>query len=119
MDLFVKHQCLCNDRGDPPDRAFLSYAYDAAHRLNDIQDSLGNTIHYTLDLMGNRMQEDTRDPQGTLRQAHARVYNGLNRLIKDIGAAGHGSPLPSLSHSCAWNRRGANSTSSRELGTLK
>jgi YD repeat-containing protein len=45
-----------------PTGAYLSYTYDAAHRLTDIQDNLGNAIHYTLDLMGNRTREDTLDP---------------------------------------------------------
>ncbi|MGH8581969.1 MAG: RHS repeat-associated core domain-containing protein, partial [Gammaproteobacteria bacterium] len=71
-----------------PDNSYLSYTYDTAHRLIDIQDNLGNAIHYSLDLMGNRTQEDLRDPQGTLKQTHRRVYNGLNRLIKAIGATG-------------------------------
>ncbi|MGH8469839.1 MAG: RHS repeat-associated core domain-containing protein [Gammaproteobacteria bacterium] len=69
-----------------PTSAYLSYTYDVAHRLTDLQDDLGNTIHYTLDAMGNRTQEDVLDPQGVLKQTHARVYNSLNRLIKTIGA---------------------------------
>jgi RHS repeat-associated protein len=71
-----------------PTGAFLNYTYDPAHRLTDIQDNLGNAIHYTLDPMGNRTKEDVLDPQGTLKQTHSRVYNSLNRLIQDIGATG-------------------------------
>jgi len=69
-----------------PDGSFLSYTYDAAHRLTDITDALGNNIHYTLDAMGNRTQEQVRDPLGTLAQTRSRVYNSLNRLFQEIGA---------------------------------
>ncbi|WP_137938465.1 DUF6531 domain-containing protein [Chitinivorax sp. B] len=49
-----------------PDQRTVSYRYDAAHRLTDIQDSLGNRIHYVLDAMGNKLQETVSDPQGSL-----------------------------------------------------
>jgi YD repeat-containing protein len=37
-----------------PDTSFVSYSYDAAHRLTAVTDGLGNHINYTLDAMGNR-----------------------------------------------------------------
>ncbi len=63
-----------------PDNAFTAYTYDAAHRLTDISDNAGNTIHYTLDNAGNKTQEDTKDVQGTLRRTLSRVYNQLGQL---------------------------------------
>ncbi|MFW9521786.1 RHS repeat protein, partial [Xanthomonas euvesicatoria pv. euvesicatoria] len=42
-----------------PDGAFTAFTYDAAHRLTDITDNAGNTVHYTLDNAGNRVKEDT------------------------------------------------------------
>jgi YD repeat-containing protein len=69
-----------------PDGSFLAYAYDAAHRLIAIQDSAGDKVAYTLDAMGNRVEEDVSDPQGTLTQTRARVYDSLNRLVQAIGA---------------------------------
>lgn len=71
-----------------PDGSFLSYTYDAAHRLTDITDSLGNLIHYGLDAMGNRTLEEVKDPLGALKQTRSREFNSLNRLWKDIGALG-------------------------------
>jgi RHS repeat-associated protein len=68
-----------------PDGSWLGYTYDAAHRLTDIADNAGNSIHYTLDAMGNRIQEDTKDPANTIRKTRARVFDALNRLQKDIG----------------------------------
>ena len=45
-----------------PDGSFLSYGYDAAHRLTSITDNLGNRIAYTLDSAGNRTLEQVFDP---------------------------------------------------------
>ena len=69
-----------------PDGSFLTYRYDAAHRVTGIQDSQGNKVAYTLDLMGNRIIEDVLDPSGALSRTKAHVYDSLNRLLQDIGA---------------------------------
>jgi YD repeat-containing protein len=69
-----------------PDGSSLAYGYDAAHRLIGIADSLGNSIAYTLDAMGNRTREDVLDPAGSLAQTRSRVFDPLNRLAQDIGA---------------------------------
>jgi RHS repeat-associated protein len=71
-----------------PDGSYLEYAYDAAHRLTDINDSEGNRIHYTLDAMGNRTAEEVYDSSNALTQTRTRVFDTLNRLHKEIGAAG-------------------------------
>ncbi|MBX3664871.1 MAG: RHS repeat protein [Burkholderiales bacterium] len=70
-----------------PDASYLQYTYDNAHRMTQIADNLGNKIVYTLDLMGNRTQEQVFDPGNTLAQTRSRVYNSLNRLVQEIGAA--------------------------------
>jgi YD repeat-containing protein len=69
-----------------PDSSFLSYAYDAAHRLTGMSDNLGNRVSYTLDAMGNRTKEEVFDPANVLAQTRSRVFNNLNRLFQDIGA---------------------------------
>lgn len=71
-----------------PDTSFLSYTYDAAHRLTALQDNLGNRIAYTLDLAGNRTQEQVFDPANQLAQTRSRVYSSLNRLFQELGAQG-------------------------------
>ncbi|WP_242629527.1 RHS repeat-associated core domain-containing protein [Xanthomonas oryzae] len=63
-----------------PDGAFTAFTYDAAHRLTDITDNAGNTVHYTLDNAGNRIKEDTSDASGTLKRTLSRVYNQLGQL---------------------------------------
>ncbi len=70
-----------------PDSSFLSFAYDDAHRLTQIQDNHGNRIVYSLDGMGNRTQEEVRDPADALVQTRSRVYSNINRLFREIGAA--------------------------------
>ncbi|ALN60824.1 Rhs family protein [Lysobacter enzymogenes] len=68
-----------------PDGDYLRYAYDDAHRLTDVFDQAGNTVHYTLDATGNRKQEDVKTVSGTLKRTMSRVYNLYNELsaIKD------------------------------------
>ena len=74
-----------------PDGSFLRYQYDTAHRLTEVVDSLGNVIQYTLDAMGNRTKEDVFDPADRLARTQQRIYDALNRLHNDIGAAGQTS----------------------------
>ncbi|MBB6367942.1 RHS repeat-associated protein [Xanthomonas sacchari] len=71
-----------------PDGAFTRFTYDAAHRLTDIADNAGNTIHYTLDNAGNRSKEDTKDASGTLKRTLSRVYNQLGQLVTQATAQG-------------------------------
>lgn len=71
-----------------PDTSYLDYTYDPARRLTQITDNLGNKIVYTLDSASNRTQEQIFDSGNALTQIRSRVYNGLNRLTQEIGAAG-------------------------------
>jgi RHS repeat-associated protein len=81
-----------------PDSSTITYRYDAAHRLTDITDGLGNHIHYTLDNMGNRTAENTYDPSSTLKRTHTRVINTLNELSQDINAAGTAAVTTTLTY---------------------
>ena len=71
-----------------PDGSFLQYTYDAAQRLTQINDAQNNRINYTLDNMGNRTVESEYDPSNVLTRTRSRVFNSLNQLWKQIGAAG-------------------------------
>ena len=68
-----------------PDGAYTGYAYDAAHRLTDISDELGNTIHYTLDNGGKRTKEETKTASAAIKRTLSRVYNLLDEVqsVKD------------------------------------
>jgi RHS repeat-associated protein len=71
-----------------PDNSTISLKYDPAHRLTDVTDNLGDTIHYTLDAVGNRTQEATKDPSGNLKRNLVRQFNALGQLAKTINADG-------------------------------
>ena len=59
---------------------YVSYAYDAAHRLTTITDTFGNYVRYTLDAAGNKTKEETFDAGGTLKRSLSRSYNTLGQL---------------------------------------
>ena len=69
-----------------PDGSYLIYTYDDAQRLTDIADSVGNTVHYVLDGLGNRTKEDTKDPNQALAQTLTRVVDALGRIEQLRGA---------------------------------
>ena len=68
------------------DGSYLKYSYDPANRLIGLTDALGNSLVYTLDAMGNRVKEQTNDPNQTLTRTLSRSYDALNRLAQTIGA---------------------------------
>ncbi|MDQ1835023.1 RHS repeat domain-containing protein [Massilia scottii] len=70
-----------------PDRSFIEYTYDAAHRLTAIADSLGNRISYVLDLRGNRVSEEVRDRDGKLARTMSREFDAMGRMTSQSGAA--------------------------------
>ena len=70
-----------------PDGGTVSFSYDGAHRLVGATDSSGNSITYTLDAMGNRTQEQSKDPSGNLARQITRVFDSMNRPLKvTVGA---------------------------------
>jgi len=74
-----------------PDGTYTAYTYDAAHRLTDLTDGEGNTIHYTLDNAGNRTKEETKGATGTVLRTLSRVYNQLGQLQTYKDAYSHGT----------------------------
>jgi len=69
-----------------PDGSTLTYSYDGARRLTDITDNYGNKVSYVLDLVGNRIDEQTKDATGTLTRRISRVFDTLNRVKQITGA---------------------------------
>jgi RHS repeat-associated protein len=70
-----------------PDGSFVSYGYDAAHRLVEVADNAGNKIQYVLDNAGNRVAENTRDAAGALTRTLSRIYNSRGELTTQADAA--------------------------------
>lgn len=68
-----------------PDASYLYYDHDDAQRLYRISDNLGNSVTYTLDNMGNRIAEETKDPANTLRRQLSRSFDALGRVQQVSG----------------------------------
>ncbi|NKB33806.1 MAG: hypothetical protein GKR91_11975 [Pseudomonadales bacterium] len=70
-----------------PNGAFLSYEYDAAHRLVAISNNLGERQEFVLDVAGNITLEDTKDSLGSIVRTQTQVYDDLSRQVQLIGGA--------------------------------
>jgi RHS repeat-associated protein len=71
-----------------PDGSSLSYLYDAAHRLTEIDDATGDRVVYTLDGVGNRIGEQRFDPSGYLARMQTTVYNSVGQLWEQLTSTG-------------------------------
>ncbi|MEM7304498.1 MAG: RHS repeat-associated core domain-containing protein [Pseudomonadota bacterium] len=63
----------------------INYSYDQARRLTRISDSLGNYIYYTLDNLGNKIEDQVFDADDSLMRIQTRTFDQLSRLIQMIG----------------------------------
>ncbi|MCD9097436.1 RHS repeat-associated core domain-containing protein [Luteimonas fraxinea] len=70
-----------------PDGASTDYEYDDAQRLTTIRDNDGNSIAYVLDNAGNRVAEETRDSNGTLRRTLSRIFSQAGQLATQADAS--------------------------------
>jgi RHS repeat-associated protein len=66
-----------------PDGSAIDYIYDPAHRLTDLRDGSGNSVHFTLDNMGNVIRQETRGPRGEVVTTTQRTFDALSRLQKE------------------------------------
>ena len=72
-----------------PDGSYVSYRYDAAHRLVEVTDNVGNSIEYVLDNAGNRIAENTRDAARVLTRTQSRIFNQRGELETQADASGN------------------------------
>ena len=68
-----------------PDGTALSYSYDAAHRLTQIQDSAGNLHQLHAGCARQPHRQGHYDPSGQLASRTERVYDALGRLQATTG----------------------------------
>jgi len=69
-----------------PNGSTLQLGYDAAHRLTDLTDTLGNHTHYTLDAAGHRVQVQLFSATGALVRTVSSTYDPLGRLVATTDA---------------------------------
>jgi RHS repeat-associated protein len=72
-----------------PDGSYLSYVYDGAHRLTEIDDRAGNRLVYSLDAAGNKIQEQRYDTSGVLARAQSHIYSTQGLLWQDLTSSGN------------------------------
>jgi YD repeat-containing protein len=70
-----------------PDTTSVVLSYDPAHRLTQVTDQAGNSVTYILDAAGNRIQEQIKNPSGTLARTVSRAFDALSRVQQVTGAA--------------------------------
>lgn len=63
-----------------PDQSYVEMSYDAAHRLNMLTDSAGNSIKYDLDNAGNVTRLESRGARNELAYQLSRSYDSLSKL---------------------------------------
>jgi YD repeat-containing protein len=68
-----------------PDQGFYSFAYDAAERLIEVADHIGNRVDFDLDSQGNRLAEKLYGPNGAVVQQLSRSFDSQGRLKQQIG----------------------------------
>jgi RHS repeat-associated protein len=66
------------------DDVVTTFKYDPAHRLTDIVDALGKSIHYTLDAAGNKLTVQNLTASGTVARSTTNQYNALGQLTQVI-----------------------------------
>ncbi|MDO7925284.1 RHS repeat-associated core domain-containing protein [Pseudomonas sp. KFB-139] len=66
---------------------WVEYSYDSARRLTGVRNILGESLTYTLDKMGNRTAEVTKNSSGTVVRQQRRAFDELGRLVQVVGAA--------------------------------
>jgi RHS repeat-associated protein len=68
-----------------PDSSYVANTFDTAHRITKITDALGNYTNYTLDALGDILQQNVYDNNGGLYLTHSDSYDALGRLLVDTG----------------------------------
>ena len=67
-----------------PEANRIDFTYNLANKLTEIKDSLDNKIQYQYDVEGNRIREEIKDPQGTLKKYLDFTYDAYNNLKRII-----------------------------------
>ncbi len=71
-----------------PDGSALTNTYDAAHRLTAVSDLFNQSVGFTLDANGDRMQTNILNSANTAQRKHSATFDALGRMLDDIGGVG-------------------------------
>jgi RHS repeat-associated protein len=71
-----------------PDGSRLEHVYNAARRLTETRNTLGEKIEYAYDAMGNVTSETIRAAGGSITYSMTKAYDELGRLLRIIRAGG-------------------------------
>src|SRR5690606_1969360 len=72
-----------------PDGRFLAMEYDPAGRLTAIRNNPDQRIDYPLDAAGNRLREDSRDADGSVRRSISSAYDAWNQMTAQTDGVGN------------------------------
>ena len=71
-----------------PNNAFLTFDYNAARRLQAIENNAGERVEYVLDALGNPADELVMSDTGGIERAASHVFDALGRLHRVEGSYG-------------------------------
>jgi len=71
------------------DGSSLKYTYDDARRLTGIENTSGDTINYTLDLMGNRTRTETKNAFGKTTRVKKETFDELGQRLSISKSRNH------------------------------
>ncbi len=67
--------------GNPVDNV-LTYAYDESNRIEQVTDTIGNSISYVRDVAGNITSETYKNQYQTVKFSQSNVFDDLSRLLQ-------------------------------------
>lgn len=70
-----------------PDGVMQFFFYDPAQRLTTLSNTLGETMSFLRDALGNVTNRLAKDALGNITQTHSGMFDTLGRMLTDIGAA--------------------------------
>lgn len=70
-----------------PDMSYVTWAYDAAHRVTATGQRVGYSAALTLDAMGDVTQSLWKNGSGTTEHEHTATFDALGRKLTDVGGA--------------------------------
>jgi len=63
------------------------FRYDLLHRLENVINHKSESIHYSLDALGNRTHEEVKDSSGVVVRSSDATFDALNRQLTQVGAS--------------------------------